>query len=219
MKHLCLIEDFASVDFMSCGDHLHFKLFQPNLTFWCFFPPRPLISAPLPPPSVRVLMVADSMFRPVSSLVWPRPFAVKVVCLSGKKLREIFMQLFYFLSLSHYDICLFHGGVNDVSKSGDEFEAGLRDACSFASAGFPSLFPHGTVFCSSVCQTRSTDLNDKVRQANTMLRSFSTENDWRYISHDNIRFSDLSDTVHLNAAGVAKLYRHITSALRSFLSR
>ena len=157
------------------------------------------------------------MFRPVSALVWPRPFAVEVACLSGKKLRDVLLRLFCFLSFSHFDVCLFHGGVNDVSKSGDEFEAEFRETCTFASAGFPSHIPSSSVFCSSVCQTQSSDLNVKVRQANTMLRSFSTENGWRYISHDNIRFGDLSDTVHLNAAGVAKLYRHIISALRSFL--
>ena len=38
----------------------------------------------------------------------------------------------------------------------------------------------------------------------------------RFISNDNIHFPDLSDEVHLNAAGVAKLYRHISSALRLY---
>ena len=184
--------------------------------YLCFFPPRPSISAPLPPPSVRVLMVADSMFRPISSLIWPRPFAVKVVCMSGGKLRSVLLRLFYFLSLSHFDICLFHGGVNDVSKSGDDFESAFRETCSFAAAGFPSRFPRGSVFCSSVCQTRSSALNLKVCQANTILRSFSAANGWRFISNDNIHFPDLSDEVHLNAAGVAKLYRHISSALRLY---
>ena len=186
------------------------------VAFHCIFPPCPSIVTMLPFPSVRVLMVADSIFRPFADLVWPRPFAVEVVFLSGGKLMAILFEIFRRLTSSPFDICLFHGGVNDVSKSGDEFEVAFREVCSYAAAGFPSLFPGGTVFCSSVCQTRRSALNVKVCLANTVLRSFSSVNGWRFISHDNIHFSDLSDDVHLNAAGVAKLYRHITTALRSF---
>ena len=198
--------------------------FSPNFSplgygltaYRCFFPPNCRVPRPLPLPLVRVLMVADSLFRPISDLVWPRPFSVEVVFLSGAKFLAVLFELFRRLALDHFDIVLFHAGVNDISRSGDDFESVFRESCSYAAAGFPSQFPGGTVFCSSVCQTRSSALNAKVFIANTILRSLSSSHGWRYVSHDNIHFSDLSDEVHLNAAGVAKLYRHISSALRIF---
>ena len=183
--------------------------------FRCYFPPCGPVSSPLPPPSVRVLVVADSVFRPISDLVWPWPFVVRVICLSGQRLRAVLLRCLEVLSSSSFDVCLFHGGINDVSKGGDGFEAGLRESCLVAAEGFPSVFPGGSVLCSSVCQSRSSVLNVRVSQANSILRSFSTSCGWVYVSHDNVRFSDLHDDVHLNASGIAKLYRHVVFALRS----
>lgn len=194
--------------------------FQPNhaplgfdlFAFRCFFPPRAPLSVPLPPPSLRVLVVSDSMFRPLSSLTWPIPFSVQVFCLSGGRLGAVLSRLVQLLSASSFDACLFHGGVNDISRNGLGFESALRESCSFAASALSSF--QGAIFCSSVCQTRSSELNVRVCVANGILRSFSESCDWHYISHDNVRISDLADEVHLNAAGVAKIYRHITFAFR-----
>ena len=198
------------------------KGFSPNLhplgfglrAYCCLFPAHPPKPC-LPQPSVKVLVVSDSMFRPFSGLLWPPPFAVRVICLSGARLRQVLLEGLRVLSSSAFDVLLFHGGVNDVSKDGGRFEASLRQACLCASESLPVSFPNGKVLCSSVCQTKSSALNVHVGLANSVLRSFSTDNGWSFVSHDNVRFHDLSDTVHLNATGVVKVFRRICSALRS----
>ena len=140
---------------------------------------------------------------------------VKVICISGAPLRHVISRILERLSVSIFQACVFHTGVNDASKCSSDFETVFRQSVSFASTSLSSSFPDGKVLCSAVCQTKSADLNVRVRVANTLLRSTSAVNDWRFISHDNIFFSDLSDNVHLTASGVAKMFRRIHFALRS----
>ena len=54
-----------------------------------------------------------------------------------------------------------------------------------------------------------------LKEANVRLRERARDNVWPVISNDHIFYSDLSDDVHLNPAGVAKLFR---SLLHSFFS-
>ena len=196
--------------------------FSPNLrplgfglkVYLCSFPAHPPKPS-LPLPSVKVLVVSDSMFRPFGSLLWPRPFDVKLICLSGARLHRVLLECFQVLPSARFDVVLFHGGINDVSKDGAKLEVSLRRSCVLASESFPAFLSSKKILCSSVCQTRSSALNIHVAAANMILRSFSSSNGWSFVSHDNVRFSDLSDTVHLSATGVVKVYRRICSALRS----
>ena len=183
--------------------------------FLCVFPPRPSVARLAPPRSISVLVAADSMFRPVQHLTWPSPFSVKVLCVSGGSLRSVLIQAFHQFSHSNFDVLVFHGGINDVSKSAGDFEACFQSVCDYASNAIPTFFPGKPVICSSVCQSKQTDLNQRVCVANELLRALSSARRWRFVSHDNIYYQDLSDDVHLNAAGVAKLYRSICVALRA----
>ena len=211
--------DIGSVLFPSSGG------FAPNCyplafglsAFKCFFPPRAPLPRPFPPPPFRILIGSDSMLRPLAALKWPSPFNVEVVCLSGASLATVISQLVLRLP-AQFDACLFHAGVNDVSRGGDDFQGSFQSSCSYAASVLSSKFPEGAILCSSVCQTKSASLNERVRVANEAFRSFSASYSWRYVSHDNIRFADLSDEVHLSASGVAKMYRHLCFAFRSLLS-
>ena len=184
--------------------------------FRCFFPPRAAISAPLPPPSLPVLVVSDSMLRPLSGLVWPLPLDVEVVCLSGARLEKVVSSLASHLSRGRFVAALFHGGINDVSCSPVDFDALFAQSCAFALSRLSS-FSGIRFFCSSVCQTRSSALNIRVRAANDALRDVSARAGWSFVSNDNIFYSDLSDDVHLAASGVAKIYRRLSTALRVIL--
>ena len=114
------------------------------------------------------------------------------------------------------DIVLLHAGVNNVTKGAEPFAAGFRVSFEYAVAAIATLF-HCKVVCSTVCLTRSDRLNLRVAEANTIIREEVVGAGWVLASHDNVRVQDLADEVHLNAGGVAKLYRTILGALRQFL--
>ena len=71
------------------------------------------------------------------------------------------------------------------------------------------------VLFSTICQNKSDELNMRVACANQALRSMALAKGWLLVSNDNVHFADLHDTVHLNAAGTARLYRNILISLRS----
>ena len=52
-------------------------------------------------------------------------------------------------------------------------------------------------------------------QANAQLRKVALVEGWGIISNDNIRITELSDDVHLNTAGTAKLYHNILMSIKS----
>ena len=157
------------------------------------------------------------MLRPVSELSWPRSFAVDVLCLSGASLESVASRLVRRLSASDFDACLFHGGVNDVSRGGSSFNSLFEASCSRVASSFLP-FSRTRFLCSSICQTRSSVLNVRVHFANSLLRDFASKCGWVFISNDRVIYRDLSDDVHLSASGIAKIYRHFMSALRSVFS-
>jgi hypothetical protein len=181
----------------------------------CRFPSRPPVPRPLALPPFRVVIVSDSMLRPFQSLKWPSPFAVNVFSLSGASFREVFLRLLRHAELP-YDAFLVHAGVNDASRAGDDFDRDFRFSCSYAAGLVATYFAGRRVVCSTVCQTKSSDVNTRVAMANSALREFADLGHWGLISNDNIRFADLHDTVHLNASGAARLFCNFLHAFRSF---
>ena len=185
------------------------------MAFFCRFPPSPSIAVLAPPLTLRILFVTDSVFRPLARLSWPAPCAVEVLCFSGGSLRSVLIEGFQRLSFCPFDALLFHAGVNDVSSGSADFQASFQASVDYASQAVSAFFPGKPVLCSAVIQTRLSELNQRVCCANTLLRSLCSKNNWRFISHDNIFYPDLSDNVHLNPVGIAKLYRSICFALRA----
>ena len=182
----------------------------------CSFPPNSLAPAIAPRPSFRVHIFGDSLLRPLQSVSWPPPFVVIVHCFPGAKLYDVFMRLLRLsLSPSSFDALLFHAGANDVSRITVDFERHFDESVLHASRALRAVFPGKPVFCSTICQTADSDINQRVAVANSALRTCSETGVWSIISNDNVLFSDLSDTVHLNGSGVAKFFRNIVLALRS----
>ena len=54
--------------------------------------------------------------------------------------------------------------------------------------------------------------------ANRVLRESALTEGWLMISNDNVRVFDLSDNVHLNAAGTVRVHRNIVIALRTIVA-
>ena len=180
--------------------------------FRCRFPSRPALPAPVLSPPVRVLMIADSMLRPLSALSWPAPFRVIAHSHSGATLEQVLQRG---LDVAACDVLVIHAGVNDVSKFPEGFEAHFERACGRVVAAVAAGFPQCKVVVSTVCQTKADDLNLRVASANRLLRGLARSQGWALVSNDNIHFADLHDVVHLNAAGTARLYRNLLNGLRS----
>jgi hypothetical protein len=186
--------------------------------FRCSFPCVPARSLPLSP-RFRVLLVADSMLRPLEGFKWPSPFEVFLFCFSGGKLQDILKNMFRLSARSSFSVCVFHGGVNDASRFSDDlFSSHFKSVCDFASSGISSFSSSSKIICSSICQTRSPSINIRVGVANSLLREAATALGWLFSSNDAIIFSDLSDEVHLNASGIAKLQRRLFYSMRCALS-
>ena len=181
----------------------------------CRFPSRPSPPTPLPLPPVRVFAFSGSMLRPFVGLHWPSPFVVVVESMSGARLRAVIECALRRLSSSSSGVLLFHAGVNDALRIVQGFERGFRESCDFAARAFRGPLHGFRVVCSLACQTKVADINQRVAVANLLLREFADQEGWVVISNDNIHYSDLADDVHLNASGVAKIFRNILQALRS----
>ena len=183
--------------------------------FRCLFPSH----APAPPldvvPSIKVLILGDSILRPLQQLSWPAPFHVLVLSVSGLTLSRLAASPSSFESAGVRAV-LVHAAVNDASKDGPEFEENFSSSC--AALGRVALHHPGRAFLlSTACVTRDDSINKRVCFANKTLRELALQHGWAVVSNDNIGVRDLSDTVHLNASGAARLHRNIFHALKALL--
>ena len=105
--------------------------------------------------------------------------------------------------------------MNDASRGGDSFLSDFAASCEYARGALVHLFPDSRVVFSLLCLTSDPAVNSRVAVANQLLRDLSLAGDFSLVSNDNIRISDLTDTVHLNAAGTARLYRNFLNFLRA----
>ena len=117
-------------------------------------------------------------------------------------------------SSSACDVVLLHAGVNDASKARDSFADDLDATFAFSLRALSSLSPRRIVL-STACLTKSSDVNLRVAAFNQRLRDLARDGGFHVLSNDNLRFTDLADEVHLNAAVAARLYRNIVSCLQS----
>ena len=153
------------------------------------------------------------MLRPFESLSWPAPFSVTVRCFSGGGLDLVIKKC---LDLDvRCDVLILHAGVNDASRGGASFAAAFSATCAFTLGALRARFSGAKVAISTVCLTRSDEINLRVAAANVCLRDMARSGSFALISNDNIRVTDLTDTVHLNAAGTARLYSNILLHLGS----
>ena len=182
--------------------------------FRCQFPPSLPLPAPPSLPPFYVLILGDSMLRPLQALSWPAPLRVLVRAFSGATLRRILEKSAAF-SNSWASLMVIHGGVNDASRGTDNFADEFAKSCKALRSCISSIHGGRSILLSTVCQTRLTDLNMRVGQANAQLREVALTEGWGIISNDNIRITELADDVHLNAAGTAKLYRNILMSVKS----
>ena len=183
----------------------------------CCFPPVPAPAPPLPLGPFRVLVVGDSVLRPLRDLSWPAPFMVLVRSLSGASLERAVSEAASFASSSPHALVL-HAGVNDASRGGDGFREAFGRSCARLLSRVAPSFQGRSVLLSTVCPTKVADVNIRVGEANVLLRELALVQGWGVVSNDNIRSSDLLDNVHLNAGGIAKLHRNFLSSLRALMA-
>ena len=197
--------------------------YQPNLlplpyglsAYRCLFRARsrPSLQAPVQPLPVKVLVFSDSMLRPLQALVWPAPFRVLVHSHGGATLEQVVQRSLAFASTC--DVFLLHAGVNDASRITVDFEARFKASCDKVSRIISANFGARRIVISTVCLTKSDELNLRVGVANNALRALAASRKWSLSSNDNIRPADLRDTVHLNAAGTARVFRNILLSLKT----
>ena len=185
------------------------------MAYRCLFPASPSpAAAPLALP-IKVLIVGDSVLRPLLSLAWPAPFRVLTRSFSGATFSRCAGEAMKLAHISTCQVLIIHGAVNDASRGSDDFPAKFSASASAACSKLASAFSGRAVVLSTACQSRSSVINTKIANANQSLRELAQSRHWGLISNDNVRFFDLLDDVHLNAAGVAKLHRNILMFLKS----
>ena len=101
-----------------------------------------------------------------------------------------------------------------MENGGEDFEDTFGSSCANTCLALKSCFPSSRIAFSLACVSALSSLNAKIVIANKLLREVSASCGFGLISNDNLRFADLSDTVHLNAAGAARLYGNIINFLR-----
>ena len=76
----------------------------------------------------RILIIVDSILKPLEHLLWPSPYKVLVRCLSGAGLRAAVLKSQVY-SASSFDVIVLHAGVNDASCGSGSFEDEFRASC------------------------------------------------------------------------------------------
>ena len=180
----------------------------------CLFPPAPAPKAPLPVPTVGVLVCGDSVLRPLLRLSWPAPFRITVKSFSGASFSRCVDEAVK-LSSARFQIVVIHGGVNDASRGSVDFKEKFAASSESSCSRLARAFPAHAILLSTACQSRSAEMNVRIGHANQVLRDLARVKRWGLISNDNVRTFDLFDRVHLNAAGTAKLHRNILMCLKS----
>ena len=179
----------------------------------CRFPAQAPAPAPGPLVPVKTLVVADSMLRAFRSMIWPAPHRVMVKAVSGLTVEHC-GRVLSGLAEVQCDNVVIHLGVNDASRGDESFEGRFRQSCGVMRGLLVRLFSGRSVLVSLVCQTKLDAVNVRVGLANKVLRELARTEGWRVVSNDNIHFGDLSDDVHLNAAGTARIHRNFLNAMR-----
>ena len=105
--------------------------------------------------------------------------------------------------------------MNDASRGGESFEGVFKAACESVRLKLRVRFPTSKVVLSLACVTALAPVNARVVIANRLLRESAASGGFGLISNDNIRFTDLSDNVHLNAAGTARIFNNLLNYLRA----
>jgi hypothetical protein len=185
--------------------------------FDCFFRgpqvPSRCVSFSVP---VKILLISDSSFKCLSEVGWPHNFRVFLRPLGGECLRASLARLVSCLRFMKPDVCVFHSGVNDISRNSVATE--ILSLFSDSVPLFASLLaPYADVklIFSSLFQTRVPSMNICVREANNVLRIMCAESSWVYLSNDMIFQCDLRDDVHLDTSGIVKIHRNIVHAIQS----
>ena len=146
--------------------------------------------------------------------MWPSPLRVLVRCFSGASLEAVVWRSLLFSSVS-CNFVVIHAGVNDASHGRDSFASDFASSCDFARLTLASRFAASRIVISLLCLTSDLAVNARIAVANRQLRDMAFAAGFGLISNDNLRISDLTDVVHLNAAGTARLYNNILSYLRA----
>ena len=180
----------------------------------CQFPlaPAPRLPPSLPP--VKILLIGDSVLRPLLRLTWPAPFRLLVRSFSGASFARCVEEALK-LSFTGCQIVIVHGGVNDASRGSADFSKEFPSSASVACSRLASAFSSRAILLSSAWQSRNDEINVRIGQANQFFRDTASAKRWGLISNDNVRIFDLIDEVHLNASGTAKLHRNILMSLKS----
>ena len=118
------------------------------------------------------------------------------------------------MASSGFEVLLLHASVNDASRASQDFDARLAASVSSLRSLSLSLRGH-RLLVSTACQSRSAAINVRVAVVNRAFREGALGGFWTVISNDNIRIHDLSDDVHLNASGTARLFRNFSNALKA----
>ena len=179
----------------------------------CVFPARSPPPASPVPAAFRVLVIGDSVLRPLLTLSWPAPLRVILHSLSGAPVASAVAKARALASVQ-FDALLLHAGVNDASRACVDWDARL-DEVGVSLRSLASSLGGRCLLVSTVCQSRCDDINTRVAPLNRVFREGALRGDWALVSNDNIRFHDLSDDVHLNAAGTARLFRNFCVALKA----
>lgn len=181
----------------------------------CRFPRQPPPAVLPIRPDFKVLIYGDSLLRPLERLSWSAPFRVMVHCVSGLTLSRL-VALLPGIDSHGYHAILLHAAVNDASGGGPDFEEKFSASCD-ALGRLSGRLRGCSVLLSTACVSRVDSINARVCFANGRLRDLARSRGWAIVSNDNVRVQDLSDNVHLNASGTARLRLNFLRALRSLL--
>ena len=103
--------------------------------------------------------------------------------------------------------------MHDASHGRDSFASDFASSCDFARLTLASRFAASRIVVSLPCLTSDPAVKARIAVADRQLRAMASAAGFGLISNDNVRISDLTDVVHLSAAGTARLYNDVLNYL------
>ena len=164
---------------------------------------------------VDVLIIGDSMTKPIVPSRLSRRRRIKCKTLPGAKIEDVFDSVFHFARDQQPDEIVIHLGTNNVAQ--DEKDEIVAKLISLADQITERTSAKAITLSTIIHRARETDEeSSKVNDVNKAVKLLAYQRRWSVIDNDNIApgLHLAVDGVHLNEYGVRALAQNIIAHLR-----
>ena len=170
----------------------------------------------------KVLVLSDSMCQRIRKHEFNnflKNGAAKIKCYPGDTPNHLHNNVIPHLIEECPNTLVIHAGTNSLQDNTRSPEQ-ISDEVLSIGATARKLGVESIIVTGLIIRKNGRDIDNKRRKVNEHLRSKSSNNNFTYVSNNNISMNDIcGDRIHLEESGSVKLANNILSALNNFNSQ